>query len=73
MTTTDNIRFYADEGNFIIRKEDGFIMGENICLGDADSITNYEEEPYTEESYAKFYTDLGLPVPEKKKEKTNEE
>lgn len=33
----------ADENKTIIRKVDGFDMGESIYLGEEDSIDNYEE------------------------------
>ncbi len=33
MIKIDNYRYNAESGNFIIRKNDGFIMGESICLG----------------------------------------
>ena len=55
----------ASDGNFIVRKADNFIMGEEIDLGTKDSITNYKEEPYTEESYKAFYKGLGMDVPTK--------
>lgn len=62
MTNKGN-KYQAEEGNFIVRKSDGFIMGEGIDLGSSDSIENYEEQPYTEESYNEFYESLGLPNP----------
>jgi hypothetical protein len=52
--------YTAEDGNFIIRKADSFIMGESIDLGSADSIDNYEEQPYTEESYKAFYESIGV-------------
>ena len=56
-----NRRIYtADEGNFIVRKADKFIMGEEIDLGSVDNIDNYEEQPYTEESYKTFYKSIGI-------------
>jgi len=39
---TDRL-YLCDEGKVFIRKEDGFIMGDGIDLGDNDSIDNYEE------------------------------
>ena len=51
--------YQAEEGNFIVRISDGFTMGEDIDLGTEDSIDNYEEQPYTEESYNAFYESLG--------------
>jgi hypothetical protein len=67
MKHIENTSIYkADEGCFIVRKSDNFIMGEDIDLGSADSIENYEDEPYTEESYKEFYESLGMKVPNKK-------
>ncbi len=67
----NGINYTADEGNFIVRKQDGFIMGEDICLGSADSIDNYEEQPYTEESYEAFYESIGIESPKKRAERMN--
>ena len=61
--------YKADEGCFIVRKGDNFIMGEGIDLGGADSIENYKDEPYTEESYRAFYESLGMEIPNKKIDK----
>jgi hypothetical protein len=55
--------YKAAEGCFIVRKSDGFIMGEDIDLGSADSIDNYEDKPYTEEERKAFYESIGIPVP----------
>lgn len=67
-----NERIYkADKGCFIVRKVDNFIMGEEIDLGTADSIDNYEDQPYTEESYNQFYESLGIEP--SKHEEENEE
>lgn len=57
--------YTAEDGNFIIRKADGFIMGEDIDLGSADSIENYEEKPYTEEEYKAFYESIGTELKDK--------
>ena len=38
------IHWIAAEGKTIIRKEDGFNMGEEIWLGVDDSIDNYTEK-----------------------------
>jgi len=65
MKQTEN-RFTAEDGNFIVRKSDGYIMGETIDLGTDDSIANYEEQPYTEESYKAFYESLGIKQKEEK-------
>jgi len=71
----EGINYTADKGNFIVRKRDNFIMGEDICLGTADSIDNYEEQPYTEESYRQFYESIGMepPVREESVEQNEEE
>jgi len=67
MTNIENTSIYkAAEGCFIVRKADRFIMGESIDLGSADSIDNYEDEEYTEESYKEFCEKYGIKVPEKK-------
>lgn len=52
--------YVAKDGNFIVRKKDNFIMGKDIYLGENDSIDNYTEKPYTEESYAEFYKKYGV-------------
>lgn len=62
MNTTDNQHYQADKGCFIVRKSDQVIMGEAIDLGSADSIENYEDQPYTEESYREFYTSIGVDI-----------
>ena len=67
MVKIDEYRYQADNGKFIIRKTDSFIMGEAICLGDADTIDNYTDIEYTEESYKAFYESIGQPIPEEKK------
>jgi hypothetical protein len=38
-----------------IEKEDGFIMGEDICLGGSDVVENYFDYIYTPEEYEEFY------------------
>lgn len=60
--------YKAAEGCFIVRKSDGFIMGEEIDLGSADSIDNYEDKEYTEESYNAFYESIGMESPKKREE-----
>lgn len=69
----DGIMYYAEEGNFIVRKEDNFIMGEDICLGETDNIENYKEEPYTEESYNAFYESIGMESPKAREKRFKEE
>lgn len=58
MTQNGNI-YTANKGNFIVRTSDQLIMGEEIDLGISDSIENYEEQPYNEESYNAFYESIG--------------
>lgn len=61
MKHIENTNIYkADEGCFIVRKSDNFIMGKDIDLGSADSIDNYKDESYTEESYKEFYESIGV-------------
>lgn len=65
MVQIDEIRYKANEGCFIVRKEDNYIMGEDICLGSADSIDNYTDVEYTEESYKAFYESIGVDIEKK--------
>lgn len=60
--------YTADKGCFIIRKADGFIMGEDIDLGSSDSIDNYEDRKYTEEEYEQFYKELGVDITNNKED-----
>ena len=69
MVKIDEYRYQADNGKFIIRKTDNLIMGAAICLGDTDTIDNYTEVEYTEESYREFYESIGQPIPEEKENK----
>ncbi len=46
--------YKADEGKLIVRKADGIIMGDGIYLGTHDSIENYEEREFDEETIAKY-------------------
>ena len=55
MKKIDKYRYKAEEGCFIIRKADGFIMGEDICLGGDDVVDNYTDYIYTPEEYEEFY------------------
>ena len=66
--TNEGNKYFAEEGKFIVRKEDGFIMGEDIDLGSEDSIKNYEEKAYTEEECDAFYKSIGMPNPHKKQD-----
>jgi hypothetical protein len=66
MKHIENTSIYkAEEGCFIVRKADGFIMGESIDLGSADSIDNYEDKEYTEEEYNEFNEKYGIKTIEK--------
>ena len=55
MIQIDEYRYKAEEGCFIARKSDGFIMGEDICLGGDDVVDNYTDYIYTPEEYEEFY------------------
>ncbi len=66
MKTTDNQHYMADKGCFIVRKSDQVIMGEAIDLGSEDVIENYEDQPYTEESYREFYASIGIDIASQK-------
>lgn len=62
MKHIENTSIYqAEEGCFIVRKSDGFVMGESIDLGSADSIDNYEDKEYTQEEHDEFYKKYGMP------------
>ena len=63
MTQEGNI-YRADAGGLIVRKSDGFVMGDAIDLGVADSIDNYEEREFSEEEIAAFWASLGMEPPE---------
>ena len=65
MVKIDEIRYKADEGCFIVRNEDNYIMGEDICLGSADSIENYHDEKYNDEGYKAFYEGIGIDLEER--------
>ena len=57
MKQVNDIIYVADEGNFLVSKKDGSLIGTSITLGDIDSIFNYYERPYTEEEYRELYGD----------------
>lgn len=63
MTQEGNI-YRADAGGLIVRKSDGFVMGDAIDLGVADSIDNYEEREFSEEEIAVFWKLVGEEPPE---------
>lgn len=73
MIKKDERRYKAADGCFIVRKADDFIMGKSISLGSSDNIDNYEDRPYTEESYREFYESIGMEVPNKFKELSYED
>jgi hypothetical protein len=49
MNTINEKNYTTDEGKVFIHKETQEIMGWGICLGDDDSINNYEEVDCPEE------------------------
>lgn len=59
MKTENNRQYYCDEGKVFRRKNDGFIMGDGLDLGNTDNIENYEEVNNPD-------------IEDNKKEKTNE-
>lgn len=73
MKHRENSRMYeAEEGKFVVRISDGKIMGDDICLGDFDSIDNYREEPYTKESRKEFFASIGMRDPKDLEGELNE-
>lgn len=67
MKHRDNTRFYeADIGKMIVRKSDSVVMGDGICLGDSDDISNYEEREFTDEQRAAFFKGIGMEDPKKR-------
>ena len=54
--------YKAQEEYTFKRKEDDFIMGEAIDLGVSDSIDNYKDVPFTEDSYKEFYESIGVEI-----------
>ena len=69
MKHNENSRFYeADDGKLIVRISDGKIMGDGICLGDNDSIDNYEEREFTADERAAFWESIGMGDPKIKSE-----
>ena len=49
MKTINDRQYLSDEGKVFIHKETTEIMGWGICLGDNDSIDNYDEVECPEE------------------------
>lgn len=69
MKHKENTRIYeSDEGKMFVRISDNFIMGYGLCLGENDSIENYEEREFTEEQIAEFWKSIGIDDVRKTKE-----
>lgn len=49
MKTIDSINYLTDEGKVFIHKDTKNIMGWGICLGENDTIDNYDEVDCPEE------------------------
>lgn len=61
MKHIENSSIYeAAENCLIVRKADGFIMGDTIDLGSSDDIENYEDKEFSEEEINNFYESLGI-------------
>ena len=70
MKHRENSRMYeADDGKMLVRVSDGKVIGDGICLGDNDDISNYEEHEFTDEQRAQFFKDIGMEDPKKRREK----
>lgn len=52
--------YTAEDGKLIVRKSDGFIMGDAIDLGSADNIENYEENEFSQEEIDAFFESVGI-------------
>ena len=50
----ENNMYYAADSKLIVRKSDGKIMGDAICLSESDNIDNYEERDFTKEEITAF-------------------
>ena len=50
--------YTANDGCLIIRKKDGFLMGDCIDLGSADSIDNYMDKEFSKEELDAYYTSI---------------
>ena len=69
MKHNENSRTYeADDGKMLVRKSDGKVIGDGICLGDNDDISNYEERKFDDEQRAQFFKDIGMEDPKKRRE-----
>ena len=70
MKHKENSRTYeADGGKMLVRVSDGKVIGDGICLGDNDDISNYEEREFDDEQRAQFFKDIGIEDPKKRREK----
>lgn len=66
MRHADGTTLYeADDGMMLVRKSDGFIMGDGLDLGAGDDIANYEERAFTPEERAAFWESVGMDDPKK--------
>lgn len=69
MKHNENSRMYeADDGKMLVRVSDGKVIGDGICLGDNDDISNYEEREFTDERRAQFFKDISIEDPKKRRE-----
>ena len=69
MTHEENTNIYAaDEGKMLVRKADGFIMGDALDLGASDDIANYEEREFTAEERAAFFASIDMEDPKAPKD-----
>lgn len=59
MRQENNMYYAEDEKSLIVRIRDQFIMGPAICLGETDSIDNYEEKSFSDEELRAFYESIG--------------
>ena len=73
MKTINDRQYLSDEGKVFIHKETKDIMGWGICLGDNDSIDNYEEVDCPEEHKGKKDYDNTIKEESKTSKKHHEE
>ena len=72
MKTINDRQYLSDEGKVFIHKKTNEIMGWGICLGDNDSIDNYEEIDCPEEYKGNQDYDNTIKKEEKKTSKLRE-
>lgn len=73
MKHNENSRLYeADDGKMLVRVSDGNVIGDGVCLGDDDDISNYEEHEFTDEQREQFFKDIGMEDPKKCREAMRE-